>query len=128
MARPIVEITKHIIEQAEILSSRGLTMEQIADALGIGTSTLYEKQAENAELMEAIKSGRGKGLAEISNALYEGAKSGNTTAQIFYLKCRGKWREADTEQANSKDDIQEAKNVVDKLKGDEHGQSSSTES
>jgi hypothetical protein len=81
------------IARVEMLAARGLTMEQIAYCLGVAPSTLYERKAEMSELAEAIKRGQSKGLAEITNALYENAKAGNLGAQIWYLKVRGRWTE-----------------------------------
>jgi len=47
------------------------------------------------ELAEAIKKGKHKGLAVITNALFDKAKGGDTTAQIFYLKNRApdEWKD-----------------------------------
>ena len=61
--------------------------------LGIGESTLYEKQNEFPEFMESIKRGKAKGVAVITNALFEKAKDGDNTAMIFYLKNRAGWKD-----------------------------------
>jgi len=87
-------------EKVESLASRGLTMEQIADCLGIGLSTLYEKKNEYVDFAEAIKRGQAKGISIVANSLYESAKNGNTTAQIFYMKCRAQWKETTVTEAN----------------------------
>ncbi len=87
--RPKFEITPDIIKRVEVYAAQGLTQEQIARCLGICYQTLNEKKKEYSDFSEAIKAGRAKGLAIISNALFVGAKGGNTTAQIFYLKNRG---------------------------------------
>jgi len=81
------------LARVEALSARGLTKEQVARALGISYDTLNERSKEYHEFSEAIKNGQTKGIAEIANALYENAKSGNLGAQIWYLKVRGQWRE-----------------------------------
>ena len=88
--KPLIEID---LEQVEDLASRGLTMEQIAISLGIGESTLYEKQKKSAEIREAIKRGKQRGVATIANKLYEAAESGNMAAMIFFLKTQGGWTE-----------------------------------
>jgi|TARA_R110000744_G_scaffold96217_4_gene185979 hypothetical protein len=93
MARPKIEITEQIIKQAESLSAQGLTMSQIANVLGMGETTLYEKQAEYPKFSEAIKRGRDKGVATITNALFTKAKAGDNTAMIFYLKNRAGWKD-----------------------------------
>jgi hypothetical protein len=94
MPKPYI-ITPEIIAKCEGLAAQGLTMEQIASVLGMGCSTLYEKQNEYPELLEAIKRGRHKGVATISNALFQKAKAGDNTAMIFYLKNRSpeEWRD-----------------------------------
>jgi len=87
--RPKFEITPDIIKRVETYAAQGLTQEQIARCLGICYDTLNERKKEYSEFSEAIKAGQAKGLATVSNALFVGAKGGNTTAQIFYLKNRG---------------------------------------
>lgn len=98
---PRIAITPEIIDKAEKLASRGLTMEQIAHSIGMGVSTLYDKKVDAPELLEAIKKGRAKGIATIANCLFENAKSGNVVAQIFYLKCRAKWKEEEAAEADN---------------------------
>jgi transcriptional regulator with XRE-family HTH domain len=93
MARPKIEITEELCKKAEALSAQGLTMEQIATVLGMSASSLYEKQKENLELLESIKKGRDKGIATITNALFNSAKDGNLGAMIFYLKNRAGWKD-----------------------------------
>jgi hypothetical protein len=100
MGRPEIPITEELCQKAETLASQGLTMEQIAAVLGMGSTALYEKQAKYSELAEAIKTGRQKGIAIVTNALMDTAKSGNVAAQIFYLKNRDRvnWKDKqDTE-------------------------------
>jgi DNA-binding XRE family transcriptional regulator len=84
----------------EAYAARGLTMEQIAGCLGISYQTLNERSKEIPEISESIKRGQSVGIAEISNALYEGAKAGNTTAQIFFMKCRAHWKETSVNEVS----------------------------
>jgi hypothetical protein len=87
-------ITKDMIEKAEALGLRGLNQEQIALCLGMGVSTFFAKKNKCQEFADAVKRGQAKGLSITANALFENAKSGNVTAQIFIMKCKGGWREA----------------------------------
>ncbi|MDB9805713.1 hypothetical protein OAC12_06200 [Porticoccaceae bacterium] len=80
--------TASICNQANEMASRGLTVSQIADCLGVSESTLYGKQNEYIEFLDAIKRGRAEGLNKVSNALFEKAIDGNVTAMIYYLKVR----------------------------------------
>lgn len=126
MANTFIEITPEMIKNAERLAARGLNVEQIAYSIGLGKTTLYERLKENKELSEAIKRGNARGIATIANCLYENAKGGNTTAQIFYLKCRAKWKEEENVEKED-NELQNAKNLVMTLKGADDGRSSSAE-
>ena len=66
----------------------GLTDEQIADKMGITTSTLYDWKNKYSEISEALKRGKEVVDVEVENALLNLAKSGNITAIIFWLKNR----------------------------------------
>lgn len=80
------------LKKVESLASRGITREQVAHNLGISSKTLQRHSKENPEIEEAYLRGKSLGITTIANALFEKAKQGNTTAQIFFLKCNG-WRE-----------------------------------
>ena len=111
VGRPKFEITPAVLKKVKRLASQGLTKHQIARCLGISLSTLMARQAENTEFLETIKEGQAQGINEITNALFDNAKEGNTTAQIFYLKNRSPddWRdrrEVATEDLNQKKLVQ----------------------
>ena len=88
MSRPSWNPSPIDCEKAREMASRGLTVGQIASCLGISETTLYKKQNEYAEFMDAIKKGRAEGINQVSNALFEKATQGNVTAMIYYLKTR----------------------------------------
>jgi transposase-like protein len=73
----------------------GLTIEQIADNIGIVKSTLYEWMKKNSNISNALKIGREQADNIIENALFNKAKGGDVTAMIFWLKNRrsDRWRE-----------------------------------
>ncbi|MFR3634601.1 MAG: DNA-binding protein [Sutterella sp.] len=81
------------LRRVETLASRGLTFQQIAEALGISLSTLESRRRESKDFEGAIKRGKAKGIAQVSNLLFEQCKAGNVTAQIFFLKTQGGWTE-----------------------------------
>ncbi len=56
--------------------------------MGFGRTKLYRLKDNKADIKDALKRGRAKGLSIVANALYQNALSGNVTAQIFYLKNR----------------------------------------
>lgn len=76
------------MEKASDMASRGLTVSQISDCLGISDATFYDRQNEFPEFLDAIKRGRSKGLESVTNALFEKAILGDNTCMIFYLKTR----------------------------------------
>lgn len=89
--KPKIEID---LKRVESLAGRGLTKEKIAEALGISQATLYIKQREDPEFLQAITRGRAKAEAIVADKLWENAtKRNNVTAQIFYLKSRCGWSE-----------------------------------
>ena len=91
--RPQIKITEDICKKAESLSAQGLTMEQIASVLGMSQTTLYDKKVNYSEFSEAIKRGKHKGIATITNALFTKARAGDNTAMIFYLKNQAGWQD-----------------------------------
>ena len=53
------------------------------------------------EISESFKRGKAKGLAEVSNAIYEQALNGSTGAACFYLKNRDPDRWSDVKFVNA---------------------------
>jgi transcriptional regulator with XRE-family HTH domain len=71
-----------------------LSEKQIAELLNTSTSTISRRKTEKRHRFDnALKRGRAKAIAAVTNALYTSALDGNTTAQIFFLKNRdsGSW-------------------------------------
>jgi hypothetical protein len=101
--RPAWVPNEETLKTVESLAAQGLTQEQIASCLGICVDTLIEKKKEYSEFSDSIKRGQSKGIAAISNSLFQSAKSGNTTAQLFYLKCRAGWKETNAMELTGKD-------------------------
>lgn len=59
-----------------------------------------------AEFAEALQRGRAKGIAAVTNVLWEQAVlERNTTAVLFYLKCRGGWQEKPAESEVSTKEV-----------------------
>lgn len=85
----------------------GATDEEIAEKLGIALSTFYEykSKSEFSEFSEVLKKTRDAVDGEVENALLQSALSGNTTAQIFWLKNRRpkQWRDKPSEEIGEKD-------------------------
>jgi hypothetical protein len=69
--------------QVEKLASRWMTKEAIADLLGIGRSTFFEKLREVPEIEEAWHRGRASLQKNSMDWLIASAQNGNVRAQIF---------------------------------------------
>lgn len=82
------EFTEELLKKIESLAAQGLTQEQIAHVIDLHPNTLSSKKKEVPELAEAIKKGRAKGVATITNSLFTKAKSGDNVSMIFFLKNR----------------------------------------
>jgi hypothetical protein len=70
-----------------------LNLEQIADFFEISPNTLRNRWKEDPRILEAYKKGKSEAVAGVANSLLKQAAGGNLTAQIFYMKTQGGWRE-----------------------------------
>ena len=95
------EISKELLGRVEQLATRGLSQKQVCDVLGFSETWWHAKKQEISELGEFYKKGQAKGLAEVSNALYEQALSGSTGAACFFLKNRDPDRWSDLKSVNA---------------------------
>lgn len=71
-----------------MLSSVGTRHEDIATVLSISTDTLTKYYKEE------LDKGRIEANASVAETLFKQAKEGNTTAMIFWLKSRARWKES----------------------------------
>lgn len=81
---------KKVEEYAQVCDSE----EEIALALGISYSTFQNRKRDYCEFCDAVKSGKAKANVFVGGKLMQKIKDGDTTATIFYLKCRCGWKEA----------------------------------
>ena len=95
------EISKELLGRVEQLATRGLSQKQVCHALGFSETWWHAKKQEFSELGEFYKKGQAKGLAEVSNAIYEQALNGSTGAACFFLKNRDPDRWSDVKSVNA---------------------------
>ena len=93
IGRPKIEITEDLCKKAESLAAQGLTQQQIASVLGMSETTLYDKQSKFTEFSDSIKRGKDKGIATVTNALFNKARQGDNTSMIFFLKNQAGWQD-----------------------------------
>lgn len=79
--------------EIERLAALGDSLREIAASIGVSDRTLRRRLEDTPEITEAFERGRRAGIVTIENKLYEQCLNGNTTAIIYYLKCRApeKW-------------------------------------
>ena len=84
----------------EGLARDGYTNEQIAETIGISTSTLYSWKKNYPSFKNAIENGKMVSDYRVEKVLYEKALNGDMTAIIFWLKNRQpkKWNEKVTKE------------------------------
>ena len=94
------QITKDLLKQSEYHAARGSSQKLICDALGFSETWWHAKKAIFEELEVCYKRGAASGLAEVTNALFEDATSGNPVSQIFFQKNRDPNRWNDVKSIN----------------------------
>ena len=67
------KITTQLLKQIELQVSRGLSQQQLCHALGFSETWWYDAKQKNSDISDSFKRGQAKGLAEVSNAIYEQA-------------------------------------------------------
>lgn len=87
---PTEETRSKVIE----LCAKGVPLRQLAGVLGICRNTL--KRHYGAD----IKAGEARATADVIGTLYGRATGGDTTACIFWLKCRAGWNDKPETQAD----------------------------
>ena len=89
-------------EELYNLAKIGLSEEQIAVSLGISVSTIARRKRDDDIFADTLKAGKQAGISAVTNSLFESAtaEKPNTSAQIFYLKNRGGWRDRTEVDAN----------------------------
>ncbi len=93
MGRPRKTLTTDQIEQVGKLAAL-LTLDQIADFLGVSTRTVRRRMKEDSRVLSAYQKGKSGALASVASNLIKQATEGNVVAAIFYLKTQGGWKEA----------------------------------
>jgi len=86
--------------QVEALAAYGIPEQDIARVVGIDPKTLRKYYFDELDL------GATKANAQVAGFLFNSARNGNVSAQIFWLKTRARWRETPTEhEITSKVDV-----------------------
>jgi hypothetical protein len=81
--------------QVETLAAYGIPADDISRVVAIDPKTLRKHYRDELDL------GTAKANAQVAGFLFNSARNGNVTAQIFWLKTRAKWKEAPAELRHS---------------------------
>jgi hypothetical protein len=81
--------------QVEAMAAYGIPADDISRVVGVDAKTLRKHYRDELDLGET------KANAQVAGFLFSAAKSGNVTAQIFWLKTRARWRETPLELKHS---------------------------
>jgi len=81
--------------QVEAMAAYGIPEIDISAVLGLDPKTLRKHYREELDLGET------KANAQVAGFLFNSARSGNVTAQIFWLKTRAQWRETPSEHRHT---------------------------
>src|SRR4051812_25095635 len=77
------------------MAAYGIPAHDISRVVGVDAKTLRKHYRDELDLGET------KANAQVAGFLFNAARSGNVTAQIFWLKTRARWRETPTELRHS---------------------------
>jgi hypothetical protein len=81
--------------QVEAMAAYGIPEPDIARVVGVDPKTLRKHYRDELDMGET------KANAQVAGFLFNSAKNGNVSAQIFWLKTRARWRETPVELKHS---------------------------
>src|SRR5688572_31405476 len=81
--------------QVEAMAAYGIPETDIARVIGIDPKTLRKHYRDELDM------GATKANAQVAGYLFNAAKNGHVTAQIFWLKTRARWKETPHELVHS---------------------------
>jgi hypothetical protein len=106
MARKPFVVNAAIREKVRHLAGLGVPQDDIARIVRCSPKTLRKRCRDDLDC------GVAEANAIVSGCLFAAAKGGNITAQIFWLKSRGRWRERDGSDHRAADGDTEANSPV----------------
>lgn len=93
-------VTETGIKMVEDLTARGVTLTNIARALGMDTATLRLVRHRQPEVEEAYQRGKSREEEALVGNLRRAANDGNVVAAIFLLKARHAYKEGQPMEVN----------------------------
>lgn len=99
--RPPHFLTPEQVSQVEALASV-LSIEQVADYLGMSKTTFYAIMERDPAVCERYKKGKARAIGAVAQGLLKKARDGDTTSAIFYLKTQAGWKEKQDDAVEQK--------------------------
>lgn len=87
-------LTEDEIVKAGKMAGMGMTVQQIADVLGIGRATYERRLVDQDGVAEGIKKAKAQLSEKLRTNAYQMAFDGNVAMTIFLLKVREGWKES----------------------------------
>jgi len=107
MGRPPITLDEAQKAEIETLAAV-LSVQQIADYLGIGKTTFFAMINRDPEIAKRYKRGKARAIGAIAQSLVTKARSGDTASMMFYLKTQAGWRETATLEVMAPDEADQA--------------------
>lgn len=118
--RPAKVLNDEQLIQVETLAAF-FSLEQIADYFGITRPTFNAICERQEEVSLRYKKGKANAVGAVAKSLIQQARDGNLSAQIFYLKTQGGWRETNNVDLTSSDGSMTPKTIIRKVVDPKHG-------
>lgn len=113
MARPPWEPSAQELELIEAMSRAGITHEQISKVLKKDVKTLKKYCGEILENSKHLAN------SKVAGWLFNNCEKGNVTAQIFWMKTRGGWKEDGEDPNKPKDKFKVVEYILAKKPNDD---------
>ena len=98
--RKRIKFDDETLEKIENWAGKGLSESQIADLLNCSLSTIARNKRNNDKFGTALKTGKARAIAAISNKVYENALEGKENSAFFFLRNRDPDNWSDRQEVN----------------------------
>ena len=98
--RKMIKFDDETLEKIENWAGKGLSESQIADLLNCSLSTIARNKRNNDKFGTALRTGKARAIAAISNKVYENALEGKENSAFFFLRNRDPENWSDRQEVN----------------------------
>jgi len=105
--RKRIKFDEETLEKIQEWSGNGLSESQIAHLLNCSLSTIARNKRNNDKFDTALKTGKAKAIAAVTNKVYENALEGKENSAFFFLKNRDTSNWSDRQEVNHNINLKE---------------------